>query len=50
MKPYIIPTIRVRTANMEPLLAGSKKYLPYSPDSGTTDESLSKIHDEIWDY
>ena len=49
MKPYIIPTIRVRTANMEPLLAGSQQFIPYSPDTDTTDESLSKMN-EVWDY
>jgi hypothetical protein len=48
-KSYITPTIRVRTVNVEPLLAGSQKYLPYSPDSDTTNESLSKSN-EFWDY
>lgn len=46
MKSYITPTIRVKTVNVEPLLAGSQKYLPYSPDSDTTNESLSKYHDD----
>lgn len=47
MKPYVIPTIRIRALSMENLLADSIKYLPFNQDSAT-DESLSKIH-EVWD-
>ena len=49
MKPYMIPTIRVRTVNVEPLLAGSP-VLPYSTGSGSsTNESLSKFYDD-WEF
>jgi hypothetical protein len=47
MKPYVIPTIRVRALCMESLLAGSEKYLPYNPKT-PTHESLSKTY-EFWD-
>ncbi len=37
MKPYIVPTIRVRTLNMELLLTASERSLPYDQDSPTKD-------------